>query len=109
MLRLIRTHLAWKVFLSYVVVVLVGVVVLATAASLSAPAAFDRHLAGMSAMMSGSSMMGSAQIVQAQLFSNYQSAVSEALCWRPQPPWSPPCWLVYSSAARWLDLSKGCW
>ena len=27
MVRFIRTHLAWKVFLSYVVVVLVGVVV----------------------------------------------------------------------------------
>ena len=53
MLRFIRTHLACKVFLSYVVVVLVGVVVLATATSLSVPAAFDRHMAGMGAMMSG--------------------------------------------------------
>ena len=51
MLKFIRTHLAWKLFLSYVAVVLVGVVVLATATSLSVPTAFDRHMAGMSAMM----------------------------------------------------------
>ena len=77
MLRFIRTHLAWKVFLSYVVVVLVGVIVLATATSLSAPAAFDRHMAGMGAMMSGNN--NNLQPVQIELFSNYQAAVTEAL------------------------------
>jgi two-component system sensor histidine kinase BaeS len=77
MLRLIRTHLAWKVFLSYLVVVLVGVVVLATATSISAPSAFDRHMAGMSTLMSG--MMGTAQPLELELFSNYQAAVVEAL------------------------------
>jgi signal transduction histidine kinase len=80
MLRFIRTHLAWKVFLSYVVVVLVGIVVLATATSLSIPAAFDQHMAGMSAMMAGNNaMMGNAQTVQVELFSNYQAAVTESL------------------------------
>ena len=75
MLRLIRTHLAWKLFLSYVVVVLVGVVVLATATSLSTPAAFDRHMAGMSAMMSGNSIVGNTQPLEIELFSNYQNRV----------------------------------
>ena len=56
MVKFMRTHLAWKVFLSYVIVVLVGVVVLATATSLSVPAAFDQHMAGMGAMMSGGMM-----------------------------------------------------
>jgi signal transduction histidine kinase len=79
MLKFIRTHLAWKVFLSYVAVVLVGVVVLATATSLSVPTAFDRHMAGMSAMMSRDNMMGNAQPLELELFSNYQAAVSEAL------------------------------
>jgi len=83
MIRLIRTHLAWKIFLSYVVVVLVGVVVLATATSLSAPAAFNRHMAGMGAMMSGNNMtmagVGAAQLLEMELFSNYQAAVTEAL------------------------------
>jgi signal transduction histidine kinase len=80
MLRLIRTHLAWKLFLSYVIVVLVGVIVLATATSLSAPAAFDRHLAGMGAMMAGgNNMMGNAQPLEITLFNNYQASVTEAL------------------------------
>src|SRR5450759_2949449 len=80
MLRFIRSHLAWKVFLSYVVVILVGVVVLSTATSLSAPAAFDRHMAGMGATMSGRiGMMGNAQPLEMELFSNYQAAFTEAL------------------------------
>jgi two-component system sensor histidine kinase BaeS len=81
MLRFIRTHLAWKVFLSYAVVVLVGVIVLVTATNLSVPAAFDRHMAGMSSMMSGNNMMGSTntQSLEKELFANYQAAVNEAL------------------------------
>ena len=78
MLRTIRTHLAWKVFLSYVAVILVGVVVLATAVSFSAPAAFERNLASMGAMMSGG-MMGNAQTAEANLYSGYQMSVTEAL------------------------------
>jgi len=78
MLRTIHTHLAWKVFLSYVAVILVGVVVLATAASFSAPAAFERNLASMGAMMSGG-MMGNAQTAEANLYSSYQMSVTEAL------------------------------
>jgi len=79
MLRFFRTHMVWKVFLSYVVVVLVGSIVLATATSLSIPSAFDRHMSGMSAMMSGNSAIGSAQYLETELFSNYQAAVSDAL------------------------------
>jgi signal transduction histidine kinase len=73
MLRFFRTHLVWKVFLSYVIVVFVGVVVLVSATSLSVPAAFERHLAGMSAMMDN------AQPMEMDLFSNYRAAVTEAL------------------------------
>lgn len=79
MLRFIRTHLAWKVFLTYLIVIVVGIVVLMTATSLAVPAAFDRHMAGMSAMMSGNNMMGNTQSLEMQLFSNYQAAVFEAL------------------------------
>ncbi|MHC1770394.1 MAG: sensor histidine kinase [Flexilinea sp.] len=79
MVRFIRTHLAWKVFLSYVVVVLVGVVVLASATRLSVPASFDRHMAGMIAMMSGINKMGNAQPLETELYSNYKSAMTEAL------------------------------
>ncbi len=87
MIRTIRTHLAWKVFLSYVAVILVGVIVLATAASFSAPAAFQRHMADMSSMMSGGMTpapapgagVGNSQTTQATLFSGYQMSVNEAL------------------------------
>lgn len=79
MLKYIRTHLAWKVFLSYVVVVLVGVVVLFTAISLSAPAAFERHMSGMSSMMSGNNMMGNARPLETELFTNFQASMAEAL------------------------------
>lgn len=79
MLKYFRAHLAWKLFLSYVVVVLVGVLVLATATSLSLPAAYDRHMAGMSTMMSGNNMMGNSQTIEMELFSGYQASVTEAL------------------------------
>ncbi|KAF0112017.1 MAG: two-component sensor histidine kinase [Chloroflexi bacterium] len=83
MLRFIRTHLALKVFLSYVIVILVGILVLATATSLSVPAAFDRHMAGMSAMMSGNNMtmpvVGNSQAVETDFFNEYQTSVTEAL------------------------------
>ena len=79
MLRFFRTHLIWKVFLSYVIVVLVGVVVLATATSLSVPAAYNRHMVGMSEMMLNNNMMGTAQPLEMELFANYTTSVTEAL------------------------------
>ncbi len=79
MVQFFRSHLAWKLFLSYVVVVLVGVVVLASAARFSLPSAYARHLAGMSAMMAGNSMMGNAQQLEQELFDGYQASVIEAL------------------------------
>jgi signal transduction histidine kinase len=50
-MQMIRTRLGFKIFLSYLVVILVGVVVLAVSVSLVLPGAFDRHMAGMSGMM----------------------------------------------------------
>jgi len=79
MIRFLRSHLAWKVFLSYVMVVLVGVVVLATAIRWSAPIAFQRHMAGMGAMMSGGRMMGNGHLLETELFTNYVASMREAL------------------------------
>lgn len=79
MIRFLRSHLAWKVFLSYVVVVLVGGMVLVTAIRWSAPAAFERHMAGMGAMMSGGRMMGNGHFMETELFTNYTASVKEAL------------------------------
>lgn len=74
----IRRHLGMKLFLSYVIVILVGVAVLASTAELLVPTAFDRHLAIMSNMMSN--MMGnSTPGLDQSLFTNFRAAVTEAL------------------------------
>jgi two-component system sensor histidine kinase BaeS len=67
-----RRHLGWKIFLSYLVVIVVGVVVLASAAEFSAPSAFERHMEAMQSMMGGGMM-------SANLFANFRAALREAL------------------------------
>jgi signal transduction histidine kinase len=78
MLGAIRRHLGVKLFLSYLVVILVGVVVVASTAELVVPTAFDRHMAVMSSMMS-SMMGGSVQTLDQSLFTNFRAAVTEAV------------------------------
>lgn len=78
MISFIRRHLGAKIFLSYLIVILVGVIVLASAAELVIPSAFDRHLATMGQMME--SMMGrSAMRLETDLFASFRAAVTEAL------------------------------
>lgn len=72
MVKQIRQHLSWKIFLSYLIVIGTGVIVLATAANFAAPGAFDRHLAAMGSMMGDS-------INISDLFNNFRDAVGEAL------------------------------
>ena len=79
MMKFLRTHLVWKVFLSYVVVVLIGAIILITAASLSVPAAFERHMASMNEVMNNANAMGNNQQMQSELFSQYTTAVYEAV------------------------------
>jgi histidine kinase len=71
----IRTRLGFKIFLSYLAVILVGVVMLATSVSLVLPGAFDRHLAGMGGMME---MMGGDHGMD-NLFQGFRDGVYEAL------------------------------
>ncbi len=73
LISILRTSLAWKLLLSYLVIVLVGVTVLAVTARLSAPTALDRHMAIMQSMMpQGAGMMG-------DLRDNFTAAVNEVL------------------------------
>ncbi|MBM4429216.1 MAG: HAMP domain-containing protein [Chloroflexi bacterium] len=72
MIHRIRRHLGWKLFLSYLVVILVGAVVVAAATALAVPSAFERHMAYM-AQMVGGQMMG------LDLATNFRQAVGEAL------------------------------
>lgn len=80
MIMAIRRHLGWKIFISYLIVIFVGVLVLTTAAEFVVPRSFDRHLASMGSMMS--SMMGSSSMgmdLNTDLFTNFRTAVNEAL------------------------------
>jgi histidine kinase len=73
-----RRHLGIKLFISYLAVILVGVIVLATTAEFVVPSAFDRHLAAMSAMMSPM-MEDSTTNLELDLFNNFRAAVTEAM------------------------------
>jgi signal transduction histidine kinase len=73
MIKRIRKHLGLKIFLSYLVVIIVGMIVLATAAEFAIPSAFDRHLSSMDTMMDGSMMMNT------DLFNNFQAASNQTL------------------------------
>jgi two-component system sensor histidine kinase BaeS len=78
MLSFIRRHLGAKLFISYLIVILVGVVVLGSAAELVVPSAFDHHLAAMDSMMQ--QMMGrSSPGLRGDLFESFRAAVTEAL------------------------------
>ncbi len=80
MISIIRRHLGWKIFVSYLLVIFVGIIVLTTAAEFVVPRSFDRHLATMGSMMVN--MMGSSSMgmdFDADLFTNFRTAVNEAL------------------------------
>jgi signal transduction histidine kinase len=74
MLSLIRRRLSWRLFLSYVVIIVVGIVVLASAAEIAVPSAFERHMAAMAEIMGPSS-----EALEQDLFANFRRAVTEAL------------------------------
>ena len=63
--------LAFKLFISYLAVLLVGMVTLALAVEIVIPSAFERHMADMPGMMG---MMG-----RMDMFSRFRSGVNEAL------------------------------
>lgn len=74
MLTNIRRRLALKFFISYLIVVLVGAAVLATAATLVVPRAFSRHLGPMNSLLERV-QIGAA----AALFANFRASFFEAL------------------------------
>ena len=83
MLKRIRQHLGWKIFISYLVIILVGIIVLATSTEFAIPSAFDRHMSAMMPMMDdsnmGMGMMGTSVDLEVDLFSSFRNAVNEAL------------------------------
>jgi two-component system sensor histidine kinase BaeS len=78
MIKAIRRHLSAKLFLSYILVSLVGVAVIAIAARFSLPEAFNRHMG----LGSGQGMMlgsGAGRGMMADLFQSFQASFNEAL------------------------------
>jgi histidine kinase len=74
MVHSIRRRLSWKLFLSYLVIIVVGVAVLATTTELVVPPTFQRHMAAMASMMGG---MGHG--LEATFSANFSQAVKESL------------------------------
>lgn len=74
MLKIIRRHLATKFFISYFIVIIIGIVVLITATKFTVPSAFDRHMAEMTEIMGPS-----ASELENDLYINFNNAVNESL------------------------------
>ena len=78
MLEYFRRHLGAKIFFSYLVIIVLGVVVLVLASQFILPTSFDRHMSGMmnGGMMSG--MMGTSDSMS-QLYVDFRASFNEAL------------------------------
>jgi len=77
----IRRRLVLKLFLSYLLIILTGIIVLAISAKVVFPAAFERHMGGMmgdSGLMGGMGMMSGDQM-GSDLYSSFLSAAGDAL------------------------------
>ena len=74
MIKIIRRHLGYKFFISYFVVILIGIIVLITATTFTMPGAFDRHMAEMIEVMGPS-----ASELENDLYNNFNKAVNESL------------------------------
>jgi two-component system sensor histidine kinase BaeS len=71
----LRRHLGAKLFLSYLAIIVVGVVVLILASQFVLPAAFNRHMSGM-----GNGMMGmNGNGAMSQLYFDFRASFNEAL------------------------------
>lgn len=69
-------HFGAKLFLSYLVIIILGVLVLGVASQFILPAAFNRHMMGMGTMMNG--MMEDSNMMH-QLFIDFRTSFNEAL------------------------------
>jgi len=79
MINYIRRRLRWKLFLSYLAVVLVGAFVLIAAIEFAIPRAFGRHLATVGTFgRDDHMMMESSGYMMDNLFVNFRTAVTEA-------------------------------
>lgn len=74
MFAFFRRRLGAKLFLSYLIIIIVGALVLVITAELAVPSAFERHMSAMAEMM-----QGNPTLMNMDLFANFRLAVTEAL------------------------------
>ncbi len=74
MLKIIRRHLSTKLFISYLVVILIGIVVIISATEFTVPGAFDRHMAEMAEVMGPE-----VSELENDLYNNFKKAVNESM------------------------------
>lgn len=74
----IRSHLGLKLFVSYLIIIFTGIIILAISANFVIPTAFERH---MSFMMTDGGMMGGMMTgdMNSDLYTNFRAAMGEAL------------------------------
>lgn len=75
-----RKHLGLKIFLSYMAIILIGVVFLISATRFSMPAAFNHHMLGMSGMNGGPGI-GQGGGMMPELYRNFRVSFNEALAY----------------------------
>jgi len=79
MFQKLQRRLGWKLFLSYLAVIFVGVVVLTMTAEFVIPTTFSRHMGGMAGLPMGQSDMTGMMGGMDDLFSSFRAAFNEAL------------------------------
>ncbi len=80
MLNTFRSRLVWKIFLTYLVIIIIGAVILIATIDISLPTAFGRHVGEMSRMMGKNNLMhGARKAMEMGLFVSFKAAVRESL------------------------------
>lgn len=74
MKRVFGSNLSIKFFISYLLVIIIGILVLISAAEFTVPGAFERHIAEMVSVMGPE-----AKQMENDLFNNFRNAVNESL------------------------------
>lgn len=83
MFKIIQSQFAWKIFFSYLIVILAGMLVLGASVELVLPTAFDQHMTNMENMtgnqMVGDMMSGQPVDLEVDLFSSFRTTINQAL------------------------------
>ncbi len=79
MTNFIRRHLGVRLFLSYLLVILVGALILGAATSLTVRPAFNRHILGMGSKLGMMQGLRPGVAAMAELYLNFKASFNEAL------------------------------